>query len=160
MSVNHCGSCNLCCKVLGIAEINKPRDTWCPHCDKGKACRIYDTPAKPKECTAYNCLWLATQSLEDPTLRMPERFRPDRTKVVVDTFERPNYRGAMFWIDLSYPDAINSEANQTLISRLSDTHVIIEARGDKRKVLAIYQEAAKRMVESGHTPRIGEEWTV
>jgi len=91
---------------------------------------------------------------------MPERFRPDRTKVVVDIYEHPNYRAAMFWIDSSYPDAINSEVNQTLIRRLSDTHVIIEARGNKRKVLAIDKGAAKRMVELGHTPRIGEEWTV
>ncbi len=160
VSVNHCGSCTLCCKVLGIAEINKPRNTWCPHCDKVKGCRIYDTPAKPKECTTYNCAWLGTQSLEDPTLRMPERFRPDRTKVVIDVHEHPNYRAAMFWIDLSYPDAINSEVNQTLIRKLSATHVVIEARGNKRKVLAIDAATAKRMVASGHTPRIGQEWAV
>ena len=158
MSKNHCGSCNLCCKVLGIEEIGKPKQTWCPHCDKGKGCRIYDSPAKPQECTAYTCLWLATQSFEDPTLRLPESVRPDRTRVVVDIFEHPNYRAAMFWIDLSHPDAINSEANQTLITRLSTTHVIIEVRGNKRKVLAINEASAKRMVELGYTPVIGQEW--
>jgi predicted transcriptional regulator len=117
-------------------------------------------PAKPQECTAYKCLWLTTQSFEDPTLRLPERFRPDRTKVVVDIFEHPNYRAAMFWIDLSHPDAINSEVNQSLIKMLSTEHVIIEARGNKRKVLAINESGAKRMVELGHTPMVGEEWAV
>ena len=158
MSMNHCGSCNLCCKVMGIAELDKPRNTWCRHCDKGKGCRIYDTPAKPRECTTYTCLWLYSQRSEDPSLRLPERFRPDRTKVVVDTFSHPNYQAAIFWIDLSYPDAINSEVNQSLIRMLRDEHVIIEARGDKRKVLAINEKAAKRMVELGHTPMVGEEW--
>ncbi len=91
---------------------------------------------------------------------MPEHFRPDRTKVVIDVHEHNNYRTAMFWIDLSYPDAINSEVNQTLIRRISATHVVIEARGNRRKVLAIDAASAKRMVASGHTPRIGEEWVV
>jgi len=158
MSINHCGSCTLCCKVMGIEELAKPRNTWCPHCDKGKGCRIYDTPAKPRECTAYKCLWLSTQSFEDPTLRLPQRFRPDRTRIVVDTFEHPNYRAAIFWIDLSYPDAIESEVNQSLIKMLSAEHVIIEARGNKRKVLAINESSAKRMVELGYTPQVGEEW--
>jgi hypothetical protein len=90
---------------------------------------------------------------------MPEHFRPDRTKVVIDIYEHPNYRAAMFWIDLSYPDAINSEVNQTLIRRISATHVVIEARGNKRKVLAIDPATAKKMIESGLTPRVGLEWT-
>ena len=160
MSKNHCGSCTLCCKVLGIEEIGKPRHTWCPHCDKGKGCRIYDSPAKPQECTAYSCLWLSTQSFEDPTLRLPERFRPDRTRVVVDIFEHPNYRAALFWIDLSHPDAINSKVNQDLIKMLRDEQVIIEARGNKRKILAINEKTAKRMVDLGHTPMVGQEWAV
>ena len=43
---------------------------------------------------------------------------------------------------------------------LSTEHVIIEARGNKRKVLAINEGAAKRMVDLGHTPMVGEEWVV
>jgi hypothetical protein len=145
---------------MAIEELNKPRHTWCHHCDKGKGCRIYDTPAKPASCTAYTCLWLYSQSFEDASLRLPERFRPDRTKVVVDTFEHPNYRAAIFWIDPSNPDAINSEVNQSLIKMLRDQYVIIEAHGNKRKVLAINESAAKRMVELGHTPMVGEEWEI
>jgi len=38
--------------------------------------------------------------------------------------------------------------------------VIIEARGDKRKVLAINENSAKRMIELGHTPVVGQEWAV
>jgi hypothetical protein len=135
-------------------------NTWCPHCDKGKRCRIYDTAAKPPSCTKYNCLWLDTQKFDDPGLRLPESLRPDRTKVVVDIFEDPNYRAAIFWIDLSYPTAIESEANQSLIKMLSADHVIIEARGNRRKVLAIDDRSAQRMRQSGYTPKVGEEWVV
>src|SRR5215467_13067390 len=160
MSINHCGTCNLCCKVKGITELNKPMYTWCIHCDIGKACRLHETPKKPASCTAYMCLWYYLQTGEDQSLRLPERFRPDRTKVVVDIFEHPNYRAALFWIDLSHPDAINSNVNQDLIKMLRDEQVIIEARGNKRKVLAINEKTAKRMVDLGHTPVVGQEWAV
>jgi hypothetical protein len=133
-------------------------NTWCPNCIKGKACRIYDT--RPPSCAAYECLWLYTQSFEDPTLRLPERCRPDHTKVVIDIYESSDYRAALCWIDLSYPDAINSEVNQSLIKMLSEEHVVIEARGQKRKVLAINQSTAKKMVQSGFTPKVGEELVV
>jgi hypothetical protein len=26
-----CKDCTLCCKLLGIAELEKPRATWCTH---------------------------------------------------------------------------------------------------------------------------------
>jgi hypothetical protein len=131
-------------------------NTWCPHCDKGKGCRIYDT--RPPECGTYRCLWLDTQSYEDPSLRLPENCRPDRTKIVIDIQVKPNYRAAMFWVDLSHPDAIMSKVNQGLIRMLSKDHVIIEARGNKRKVLAINETTARHMIASGFAPKIGQEW--
>ena len=61
-----CGSCTLCCKLLGINENGedpaldgwtKPADKWCEYCLIGKGCDIYDT--KPAECTKFACGWLA-----------------------------------------------------------------------------------------------------
>lgn len=158
MSANHCGTCNLCCKVKSIDELNKPMNTWCPNCDKGRGCRIYDT--RPPSCEAYACLWLYTQRFDDPSLRLPERCRPDHTKVVIDIHEAPNYRAALFWIDLSHPDAIKSDVNQNLLGMLSEEHDVIEARGKKRKLLAISKSAAKNMIESEFTPEVGDEWMV
>ena len=41
-----CGNCSLCCKLLAIAELNKPIDTWCPHARPGRGgCSIY--PDRP-----------------------------------------------------------------------------------------------------------------
>jgi hypothetical protein len=139
----------LCCKVKSIAELNKPMHAWCPHCDKSQGCRIYDTPEKPPSCTEYSCLWYQTQLFEDPTRRLPERFRPDRTKVVVDIPPNMPNPAAIFWIDPSWPGAMRSEENQALIKMLATERAVIEARGRKRKLLAVNESVARQMVADG-----------
>src|SRR5690348_17348061 len=126
MSTNLCGSCSLCCKVKSITEINKPMYTWCPNCEKGKGCRLYDTLEKPPSCTEYNCLWHATQSFDDPSRRLPLRFRPDHTKVVVDTPGNVGYKAAIFWVDPAFPGAMRSEENQFLVQALAKEYAVIE----------------------------------
>jgi hypothetical protein len=37
-----CGSCTLCCKVVGVLEIGKAAGAWCPHCAGAKRCTIYE----------------------------------------------------------------------------------------------------------------------
>ncbi len=76
MDARSCGSCSLCCKVIGIAALDKPAGKWCPHFSKGSGCGIY--AARPGECGVFNCSWLLTPSLDDS-------FRPDRCKVVLWT---------------------------------------------------------------------------
>lgn len=68
----------MCCKLLAIAELEKPRNEWCPHCQVGVGCSIYG--AKPNSCSEFSCLWLLTPWL-------PEDARPDRTGVVMFTPE-------------------------------------------------------------------------
>jgi hypothetical protein len=59
----HCAKCSLCCKVLGIGELEKPAGTWCSHCRPGKAgCSIYEK--RPGECINFNCLWLTSAELD------------------------------------------------------------------------------------------------
>ena len=59
----NCDKCSLCCKVLGIGELNKPLGTWCSHCRPGKGgCTIYQ--ARPSECATFNCLWLTSAELD------------------------------------------------------------------------------------------------
>lgn len=70
-----CGPCTLCCKVMGVSELEKPAGTQCGHCRPGRGCGIYE--ARPQGCRVFECVWLM-----DP--EMPHRFRPDQTKVVLD----------------------------------------------------------------------------
>ena len=55
--VRSCGSCSLCCKLLVIDELDKPPDTWCPHCKPGRGgCSIYAD--RPPSCRLFRCGWL------------------------------------------------------------------------------------------------------
>jgi hypothetical protein len=161
MTSNLCGSCSLCCKVMSVEELDKPKNTWCSHCEKGKGCQIYHSPERPASCQAFTCLWLLTQKLDNPSLRLPERYRPDRTRVVVEIPGNLPYRAAIFWTDSAYPAAITSKENQHLIKMLSEEHVVIRARGRKRKILALNPAGAKRMLDMGYNPNVvGTEWEV
>jgi hypothetical protein len=75
-SMKSCGSCTFCCKVMGIAELAKPQGVWCPHCRPGRGCGIYG--AHPPSCQSFACQWLSEPG-------MPDIYKPDRSKVVLDT---------------------------------------------------------------------------
>ena len=75
-SQRQCGDCSLCCKVLGIPELEKPKDSWCPNFAPGIGCRIYAN--RPPSCRNFNCRWLT-----DPT--MGPEWKPSLCKMVVDS---------------------------------------------------------------------------
>jgi hypothetical protein len=52
-------------------------------------------------------------------------------------------------VDPSYPAAIQSEDNQTLIRMLATEYSVIEARGPKRRLLVVREEVARNMVADG-----------
>jgi hypothetical protein len=80
MSEAGCGSCTLCCTVMRVAmEPPKAEHSTCSQCTH-LGCAIYDT--RPDVCRGFQCLWLASQSLE--AYRLPPDMRPDRAGVVID----------------------------------------------------------------------------
>jgi hypothetical protein len=46
---------------MGIKELEKPRNTVCPHSRDGVCCTIYD--ARPRECALFYCTWLYAPDL-------------------------------------------------------------------------------------------------
>jgi hypothetical protein len=74
MSSRQCDGCTLCCKLLAVEEIQKPKTEWCKHCDQGKGCRIYMT--RPIQCQNFYCLYLTDSDL-------PEAWRPSKCKIVL-----------------------------------------------------------------------------
>src|SRR5262245_7587478 len=68
-----CGGCTLCCKVLGVPALEKPRGTWCSHCERGTGCRIYET--RPDACRTFLCGWLVNP-------RFGAEWKPERSKIV------------------------------------------------------------------------------
>jgi hypothetical protein len=67
-----CGECTACCKTHGVREISKERGAWCPHCEIGKGCRLYEE--RPQGCREFRCTWL--NGLGGPD------YRPDKINIV------------------------------------------------------------------------------
>jgi hypothetical protein len=99
-----CGACTLCCKLLAIEEIGKPKGEECPHCDPGVACRIYET--RPGECRRYYCEYLLEDGLADywyPKLsRIVLSFDRSRNRLnaYVETGRAEAWREDPFYADL------------------------------------------------------------
>lgn len=70
-----CGSCSLCCKLLGITELEKPAGKWCSHAAlPGKGCKVYDD--RPHSCRTFACGWLVNETFGD-------HWHPQRSKMVI-----------------------------------------------------------------------------
>jgi len=64
----------MCCKVLGIAALEKPTQQWCAHCEIGTGCKIYGS--RPAECARFYCSYLLTADLG-------EEWAPEHCKMVL-----------------------------------------------------------------------------
>jgi hypothetical protein len=104
-----CGSCTLCCKVMSITELDKPRGTWCKHCLLGKGCGVYAT--RPAECRSFFCGWLV-----DP--RLGPEWKPDRSKIVLTP--TPDSNGIAVRCDPGFPDAWRRDPYQNTISEWAE----------------------------------------
>jgi hypothetical protein len=71
-----CADCSMCCKILKITSLEKPRFDWCSKCLIGRGCSAYD--ARPEECRTFECMWLYDKNL-------PEAFRPNKCHFVMYT---------------------------------------------------------------------------
>ncbi len=76
-----CGGCTLCCRLFAIQELQKPRNTWCSHCEQGIGCKIY--PQRPESCKGFRCGWLQSPDMAD-------RYRPDHIGLFVATTDKPD----------------------------------------------------------------------
>lgn len=74
--------CSLCCRVMGITELNKPANQWCQHFDKGVGCKIYGE--RPGSCSSFKCVWLASQDKKNNMAAWPINMRPDKQGVIFD----------------------------------------------------------------------------
>ena len=64
-----CGDCGLCCNIMGVPSLGKPRRQWCTHFQRGVGCGIY--AQRPIDCASFECAYLTVDGLS-------EDWRPDR----------------------------------------------------------------------------------
>lgn len=89
-----CGTCTLCCRLLGIGEILKPPGVNCPHCAVGQGCTIY--PDRPHTCRGFYCGFLLMKDLG-------EEWRPSISKLIL-MFDSEENRVRVH-VDPDFPDA-------------------------------------------------------
>ena len=93
-----CGTCTLCCKVMGIVELEKPKGVWCDHAVPGRGCAIYDK--RPDSCRVFSCLWLLDEQLG-------EEWKPEKSKLVI--VPDNDGRATRVYVDASSPEAWKRE---------------------------------------------------
>lgn len=89
-----CDGCTMCCKLMEVEELKKPRGTWCVHCDKAKGCTIYGT--RPHSCRNFYCGYRRLPNLDD-------RWNPAKAKLLVN--EETESNRICIHVDPERPDA-------------------------------------------------------
>lgn len=121
-----CGSCNACCKLLNVPDISKPARMLCWWTTVHGGCaRQAEKPdmaalvfgadgnAEPQEgkdmalqaCAQFKCLWLASQTRDDPGEVMPRHWRPDMSHVVMGPHDREDPLLLHVQVDPDHPTA-------------------------------------------------------
>jgi hypothetical protein len=95
MTKRECGSCSLCCKVMGVPEV-KAEHTWCPHAKPGAGgCTIYRN--RPELCREFHCMWLIDE-------KIPDYWYPAKSKIVINPKLDGKDAYVAFVVDPSYPN--------------------------------------------------------
>ncbi len=76
-----CDGCTMCCKLLEVVTLKKPRHKWCPDCAIGSGCKIYES--RPQECRDFYCGWMIDAS-------MPDHWAPRHSRMVLAFNSRQN----------------------------------------------------------------------
>ena len=128
--------CKLCCRLIGVAPLNKPRYQWCQHCTT-TGCGIY--PDRPQDCVEFECVWLASQATATP---LHKELKPricgaiigstvDGKNVVVHLNDGADWRKGMLGqfvkFTSAHTDVIIRHRYHILI--ISDNKIVGENRG-------------------------------
>jgi hypothetical protein len=138
-----CGDCGLCCKLLGVAPIDKPAGQWCAHYSRKGGCGIY--AQRPAPCASFRCLWLDAEKLD-------ETWRPAKAKFVMYT-ERDDKRLNIV-VDPASPAAWKREPYYSRIKRMSvrtyEGHELVVSVGDRRIVVFPHEDVDLGIVDPDH----------
>lgn len=131
MVESRCGSCSLCCRLVGTHELSKPPNVWCQHCEIGVGCKIHET--RPQGCRDFECLFY-----QNP--QMPEELRPSNCKVVFEVF-KPNIILAL--VDPNRPDAWREKEIEKVIRTLAASGKAVIVTDNKRAPVFFLPESRK-----------------
>lgn len=123
-----CGSCTICCRLVGVPETGKPAGRWCPDCT---ACGCAIHPTRPQSCRNFECFWLMDEDF-------PEDLRPDRCGFVV--YFNADRESVIIHLAPERPDALAEPPGAEMLAALLSAfeHVFIVC-GEER--LAVRRSA-------------------
>lgn len=110
-----CDGCTMCCKLLSIDVLEKPRAVWCSHCDQKRGCTIYEE--RPIACRVFYCGWRRIADIDD-------RWKPSQAKFLIN-YEASHKRIAIH-VDPGRAGAWRAEPYHSTIRRWAQT---AEAQG-------------------------------
>lgn len=145
--MSSCGSCTLCCKIMGVPELDKLPGEWCKHVDKKKGCTIYED--RPPNCRDFNCVWLQAQNREGDNLMKAADLRPDRCKGVIVTTEKSG--GIMVKMDPHRPNGYRTGSLARLIKATPKLPWLAQVAG-VRAGKAINETAIRLCYRQGLVP--------
>lgn len=105
-----CGDCSLCCKLLGVTELEKPGGKWCEHWSKGKGCKIYGD--RPHSCRVFGCGWLVSEAF-------PDYWQPMKSKMVIGFNADTDRHVLQIYVDPSNRNGWEREPYRSDIERLA-----------------------------------------
>jgi hypothetical protein len=144
-----CGACNLCCRLLAVPDIYKPARMLCWWTGVHGGCsRHHEKPTswdpthELMACAQFECLWLTSQTHEDPTKQMPRHLRPDQCHVVMGPPDQADETLIYIQVDPDYPSAwLEPEVEQYLAG--------ITERGGRVEVIVGENSRVELGVEGG-----------
>ena len=126
-----CGTCSLCCKLFDIPPVNnKPAGKWCPNCNPGRGCKVWDS--RPQMCADYFCHWHADASLGI-------EWRPDTAKFILS--REPGGIWLSVVTDPAQPHAWRREPYHSKLRKLAErliesgTNGLMLIEGDRKSVI-------------------------
>ena len=124
---NECGTCTLCCKLIGVEELNKYPGKWCKHCTPGKGCNIYTD--RPQSCRNFECGYISAGNLPS---NLSVNYRPDHCHFII-TGESKELDATIIHVDPNYPNAMKSHEGKHILQSLANIkHSVIIVTGSKR----------------------------
>jgi Fe-S-cluster containining protein len=142
-AIKPCGDCSLCCKLLGVAALDKPAGKWCAQFLKGGGCGVYRD--RPDACSTFQCLWSESEKLD-------ERWRPDRCGFIL--FTEQDGRRLNVVVDPAYPMAWREAPYYERLKKMSERaktgHELLVSIGDRRIVVFPDHEADLGLVKPEH----------
>jgi hypothetical protein len=146
-----CGACNLCCKLLGVPDINKPARMLCWWTGIHGGCeRHHEKQTDPQlmACAQFKCLWLESQTHPDPTKHMPRHLRPDLSHVVIGPVDRDDDTLAYVQVDPEFPQSLHNPEIKNYLDG-------IISRGGKLEIILGDDIRIEYKVEGGSKIRVG-----